>query len=204
VVTYFGLVGSNGCAACPDVPNCQCGATPSPTPFFDAQGRQIFEIGIESGFLIVVEAVPGISGASVSTCAANQPPCAERPALQPESTRNLGNGSLAVCDTAPGTGGGIPGIDPPDFGPGQQVTDALIDFSCRFTAFQPSTPCTLNGFGNSSVLTPGTFPSSGRQFCQQVRTIESFPLNDTMLTVQVRDQSGFIGPQKQIVVRRVH
>jgi hypothetical protein len=170
---------------------------------FDGQGRQIFEIGIDSGFFIVVEAMPGSSGATVSTCSANQSPCTDRPALQIESTRNLGNGSLAVCDTQAGVGGGIPGIDPPNFGPGVEITNALIDFACRFTAFQPSTPCTLNNFGNAAVLTPGGLSSSGRQFCHSVRTIEGFPLDDTLLTVQVRDQSGFIGPQKQIVVRRV-
>lgn len=127
-----------------------------------------------------------------------------RPGLQIQSSRNIGNGSSAVCDTQSPFVGGIPGIDPPDFGPGQTITNALTDWACRFAVFQPSGPCTYNSFGNPAVLSPGGLPTSGRQFCHQLRpNVEDFPLNDTLLTVQSRDTSGFMGPQKQIVVRRV-
>ena len=152
---------------------------------------------------MVIEANPGGSGNPVGTFVPI-PNTASRPDMMVESDTNLGNGSTAVCDTDPAPiGGGIPGINPPDFGPGQFITNALTDFACRLTAFQPSTPCTLNRNGGFSVLTPGGLSSSGRQFCHSFRTIEEFPVGFTILTAQSRDTGGFIGPQKQIVVRRL-
>jgi hypothetical protein len=130
--------------------------------------------------------------------------------MQIQSSTSLGNGSTAVCDTQAQNVGGIPGIappqygGPPDYSPGQGITDALTDWACRFDVFQPSGPCTLNEFGNPAVLSPGGLVSGGRQFCHAVRFgVEDFPLNDSLLTVQSRDTQGFIGPQKQIVVRRL-
>jgi hypothetical protein len=167
----------------------------------------VFRVSFGAGFLLVIEARPGSSGNTVGTTVP-VPGTASRPDMQVETNRNLGNGSIAVCDVdAAPLGGGIPGIDPPDFGPdfgpGQPITDALTDFACRLTPFQPSTPCTLNRNGGFAVLTPGGIPSSGRQFCHSVRTIEEFAVDDTILTAQSRDVGGAIGPQKQIVVRRL-
>jgi hypothetical protein len=184
------------------VPNCNCGASPTPTPEFDDLGRQVFRVSFGAGFLLVIEANPQPGGATVGT-SVPVPGSANRPDMQVESDRNLGDGSPEVCDTqgAP-IGGGVPGIDPVNFGPGQTITNALTDFACRLSAFQPSSPCTLNRNGGFAVLTPGGLSSSGRQFCHAVRTIEEFPVNDTVLTAQSRDIGGAIGPQKQIVVRR--
>lgn len=150
----------------------------------------------------MIEARPGSSGSTVGTTVP-VPGTANRPDMQIQTTRSLGNGSAAVCDIdAAPLGGGIPGINPPDFGPGQPITDALTDFACRLTPFQPSTPCTLNRNGGFAVLTPGGIPSSGRQFCHSVRTIEEFQVGESILTAQSRDVGGAIGPQKQIVVVR--
>jgi hypothetical protein len=204
VISYFGIAAPDGCAACPGVPNCNCGASPTPTPEFDGQGRQVFTVGFGSGFLLVIEAKPGFSGATVGTFVP-VPGSASRPDMQVEATENLGNGSAAICDTqsAQDGGGGIPGIDPPDFGPGQPITNALQDFACRLSAFQPTTPCTLNRFGAFAVLTPGGITGGGRQFCHIIRTIEEFPVDTTILTAQATDMGGSIGPTKQIVVRRL-
>jgi hypothetical protein len=186
------------------VPNCDCGASPTPTPEFDNQGRQVFTVSFGSGFLLVIEARPGNMGFSVGT-SVPIPGSAARPDMQVESTRNLGNGSAQICDTqaAAEGGGGVPGINPHDFGPGQPITNLLQDFACRLTPFQPGTPCTLNRFGAFAVLTPGGLSGGGRQFCHIVRSIEDFPVDDTILTAQSRDTGGFIGPLKQIVVRRL-
>ncbi len=152
----------------------------------------------------MLEAKPGASGASVGTFVP-VPGSASRPDTQVESTNSLGNGSVQICDiqSASEGGGGIPGINPPNFGPGQTITNALQDFACRLSAFQPTTPCTLNRFGAFAVLTPGGITGGGRQFCHIVRTIEEFPVNTTILTAQSTDTSGAIGSTKQIVVRRL-
>lgn len=152
----------------------------------------------------MLEAKPGSAGFTVGTSlpVSGSP---SRPDLQMETTENLGNGSATVCDGQPASegGGGIPGINPPNFGPGQDITNALQDFACRMTAFQPSSPCTLNRFGNFGVLTPGGLTGTSRQFCHIIRSIEEFPVADTILTAQSRDTGGFIGPTRQIVVRRL-
>ena len=94
-------------------------------------------------------------------------------------------------------GGGVPGIDPPDFGPGQSITDALNDIGCRF-AVQPTRDeaCTLDNFGNFAFVAPDTTI----QFCNQIASTFAFPNDCTTLTAQLRDVAGNIGPQAQIVV----
>jgi hypothetical protein len=202
VITYFGIVAADGCGACPGIPNCNCGASPTPTPEFDNQGRQVFRVSHGAGYLLVIEARP-MPGSTVGTFVP-VPGSASRPDMQVQGDRDMGNGSIEVCDVdAAPLGGGIPGINPPDFGPGQDITDALTDFACRLTPFQPATPCTLNRNGGFAVLTPGGLPSSARQFCHSWRTIEEFHVDDTVLTAQSRDTGGALGPQKQIVVRRL-
>jgi len=176
---------------------CTCGGTPSPTPAFDAQGRRVY-IATAGRFLLVVEAKPGTSGAKVGSNL-NADPTVERPDLQIENSRNMGNGSTAVCDGGPG-GGGIPGLDPADFGPSQFVTDALADFACRFDFHLPGSPCTLNSNGIDSTLGP-VGPSA--QFCDQVSATAAFPQGDSVLTVQVVDVQGHIGPTAQIVIHVV-
>src|SRR5207247_9500337 len=112
----------------------------------------------------------------------------ERPDLQIESMQPLGNGSAEVCDRGPpppfGPGGGIPGIDPANFNPGQTITDGLNDFACRF-AVQPSRDdaCTLDHLGNFAFVHPATTI----QFCDQVSSVAAFPAGDTVLTARLRD-----------------
>lgn len=163
----------------------------------------MIEVGDQGGFMIVVEARPGASGAQVGVFVPDPiPGQPSRPDLQILASRSLGNGSAAVCDTDSQTGGGVPGFDPPDFAGDQAVTDALVDWACRFTSFNPTQPCTLNANGNESVLTPGGLPSGSKQFCNIVSPLIGFPQGDTELSVQVRDRSGNLGPRRAIIVRR--
>ena len=196
-MTFFGIANSDGCFAC-DVSLCQCAGTPSPTPAFDPQGRRLF-LATGGRFLLVVEAKPGSSGAKVGSNL-KVDPSAQRPDLQIENAQNMGGGSTAVCDIGPG-GGGIPGISPADFGSSQSISDALADFACRFE-FQnlPASPCTLDSNGNFSTLGPLT-PTA--QFCDLVSATAAFPQGDSLLTVQVADVAGNLGPTAQIVVRVV-
>jgi hypothetical protein len=148
--------------------------------------------------LLVVEAKPGTSGAKVGSNLWVDPGT-QRPDLQLENNRNMGSGSTAVCDIGVG-GGGIPGIDPADFGVSQFVSDALADFACRFEFHLAGSPCTLNQ--NGIEATVGPVPATA-QFCDQVSTTAAFPAGDSLLTVRVADIAGNIGPTAQIVVRVV-
>ena len=104
-----------------------------------------------------------------------------------------------MCDIGAG-GGGIPGIDPADFGPSDAVSDALADFACRFEFHLPAAPCTLDSNGIESTI--GPVPPTA-QFCDQVSATAAFPAGDSVLTVQVADVAGHIGPTAQIVIRVV-
>jgi len=199
------VANGNGCAACDD-PLCQCTGTPSPTPKIE-QGLQVFDRPFGCGFIIVVEGQPATPqspavGTSLQPPLPPPTPQTTRPDLQIEASRNLGNGSLTVCDRGPASsgGGGIPGIDPANFGAGQDITDALWDFSCRFDL---GTPCTLGSNGDSAFLAPEcNLPANQcRQFCRLVPGTEGFPAGDTILTAQLRDVAKNIGPATQIVVR---
>lgn len=163
----------------------------------------MYTVQDQGGFMVVVEARPGLSGSQVGFSVPQPiPGQPNRPHLQLLSNRPLGNGSPAVCDTDSQTGGGVPGFNQADFGPGQDVTNALIDLACRYSPFLPSSPCTLNQNGNQSVLTPGGLPSGSRQFCNIVSPLIGLPLGDTEVTVQVVDTSNNIGPRQRIIVRR--
>jgi YVTN family beta-propeller protein len=171
---------------------------------FNAEGIPIFERPTSSGFLLVVEGTRGTSGRPVGTLGTVDSPSSGvvRPDLQIQATRPLGNGSAALCDDGPAPEplGGVPGIDPPSFGPSQMITDALNDFACRFDVHLTSgTACTLNQLGNFAFVRPNTttqfctVPALGREL--------ALPSGETLFTVQLRDTGGNIGNQTQIIVR---
>jgi hypothetical protein len=193
-VSFFGPVNSTGCPFC-----CEpgCWSTPSPTPAFDAEGRQIFVRG-QGRFLLVLEGARGTSHKDPGTKLFPSDPTA-RPDPQILSANSLGNGSTTVCDTGPPPeGGGVPAVNPPDFRDGQDVTDALRDLMCRFSVQSTSeTACTFDDYGLFSFISAGTT----RQFCFQVPQTVVFPDGDTILAAQMRDTSGSLGPRKEIVIR---
>ncbi len=122
---------------------------------------------------------------------------AERPDPQILSSRPLGDGSTIVCDTGV-EGGGVPAVNPPDFRPGQDVTDALRDLMCRFSVQTSDTDaCTKNIWGEYAFL--GT--NTKRQFCFQVPQTVVFPYGDTIVAAQMRDTAGNLGPRKEILIR---
>lgn len=212
-ILYFGVVGQDYCVFCCDV---SCARTPTPVPVLDPQGRQIFSVGGgpqgAAGFVIVVEAAPGLSGALPGRSLTPVPP-SNRSDLQIESTSDLGaNPTTKVCDTGPappaGEGGGIPGINPPNFAEdNQMITDALNDFGCRFGVFNVGSgstatgPCTkVDATQDAQLVTRGAPPGTV-QFCDQVASVAAFPPGDSIVTVKVRDANGNLGPGKQIVIR---
>ncbi|HVO22317.1 MAG TPA: hypothetical protein VMW56_01670 [Candidatus Margulisiibacteriota bacterium] len=205
-ILYAGIVRSDYCVFCCDV---SCARTPTPTPAFDAQGRQIFKVGSGAQFVIVVEAAAGLSGVLPGRSLTPVPP-SNRSDLQIESTSNLGaNPTTKVCDTGPAPqGGGIPGINPPSFDDtNQMITDALNDFGCRFGVFNVGSgsnatgPCTKVDATQDPQLVTRNAPPGTVQFCDQVATVAAFPPGDSVVTVKVRDANGNLGPSKQIVIR---
>lgn len=194
-MVFFGLANQAYCVSCCTT---DCIGLPTPTPVFDADGRRIYEVA-SGEFVIVVEGAPGASGAQPAKSLDPVPP-SNRPDLLIQSTRDLGNGSAKVCDKGPASqgGGGIPGIDPPDFSGNDMVTDALTDFACRFESFSATGPCTFkDASGEPKTINPDT----AAQFCDAVATVAAFPIGETIVTVQLRDILGNAGPPAQIVVR---
>ena len=115
-------------------------------------------------------------------------------------SRNIGNGSTAMCDAGPPPTpfGGVPGTDPTVFGPGQTITNAIVDMECRFSIQEnTAVACTRDRQGDFAFLGSGT----RKQFCYQVPETAEFPIGDTVVAIQLRDLAGNIGPKKEIVVR---
>jgi len=171
----------------------------------DGSGAPVF-LRPPSGFLIYVEAKPGVSGRNVGqqTFESNPADPNVLPDLQIVSSRPLGNGSAAVCDTGPprsGTAGGVPAVDPAQFGGAQAISDAINDLSCRFEArVASSLACTRDGFSQiESFVAAG----STMQFCTNpgVGAELAFPPGNTHLTVRVLDVVGQPGPPATIIIR---
>ena len=167
----------------------------------DSEGRPIFDRPVGNGFVIVVEAKPGSNGASVGTSAYDE---GGRPDLQVIVSRDLGDGSPAVCDNQEPNFGGVPGVDPPSFADTPMITDALNDLGCRFVdgtgapvGRPPTEACVLFQDGEQRFVDP----ASTVQFCARVTKPMSFPVGDTVVSARVRDDSGMVGPELQIVIR---
>ncbi len=155
-----------------------------------------------SGFFLVVEGRPGVSGAPVGLVTFRED-LASLPDLQIVASRPLGNGSAEVCDNAP-PGGGVPAVDPPDFSPAPERIAAMNDLGCRFVdgeghflAVGPADACTLFPTGDYEFVNR----SSTVQYCALVSRFIEFPLGDTVLTVRLRDVLGNVGPAARMVVR---
>jgi hypothetical protein len=177
-----------------------------PPAGYDAIGRPVYVRQSGFGFDLVIEAKRGTNGAAVGRSAFSYDPTDPtlRPDVQVEVSRNLGNGSVAVCDNMAGNFGGIPGFDPPDFDATQEISDALNDFGCRFNdGTGTAGPRDLN---SACVLfSDGTFGfvdfESQLQFCATIISPMQFPEGDTIVTARVRDVSGLVGPERQIVIQ---
>jgi hypothetical protein len=161
--------------------------------------------------IIVVEGFPRPGGAAVGNFLNPVPNSMDRPDLQIQTNRPMGNGSLIVCDTGgPPQGGGVRPLPTPSYDEADQnVTLALQDWACRFGALTPSNACTRDACGNPSVVNSSTT----LQFCHLVNSSEAFPLGDTLVTVRLRDDPnppgpfsgppGNIGPTARIIIRVV-
>jgi prepilin-type processing-associated H-X9-DG protein len=166
----------------------------------DAEGRAVYTRPRGDEFIIYVEGRAGTSGLGVGTDRLSFRPGdpTSQPDLQIESTQPLGNGSASVCDGSFPDAGGVPAVDPPDFGAVEEVSAALNDLACRFKVFaETDFACTQDSNGNF-LFADG---SSTVQFCTLVSEALTLPGGDTVLSVRLRDTAGNAGPISQIVVR---
>ena len=191
VITFLGLTRAD------DVllePSGMAGSTPIYQPLFGY------------GFSIIVEAKPGASRARVGTATFSS---GGAPDLQIEATRALGNGSALVCDDGSGSPpvlGGVPAINPPNFGSNPTVVDTINDLACRFIdgtgqkvgrTCGDSTSCVLGSDGQFTCVAPDTTV----QFCGFMGQTLAFPSGDTVITARARDVQQNLGPAKQLIVR---
>jgi hypothetical protein len=165
-----------------------------------AQGVPIYHHPVGSGFMIVVEGKPGISkvenGRSIYRYDPDDP--TQRPDLEIEVTRPLGDGSAEVCDARRPKIGGVPAVNPPSFAETAQVAAALNDLSCRFETFiESNASCTVNKYGDFEFLSN----DSKVQFCMVVARSWQFPDGDTLVSVRLRDTDGNPGPTSRFVLR---
>lgn len=165
------------------------------------KGIPVYLNYVGSGFLLVIEAKPGLSkldvGRRIFAYDENDP--AKRPDLEVQTNRTLGDGSAVVCDNRKPKIGGIPAIDPPSFAETKEVAAALNDMSCRFETFIESAgSCTLNKQGDFAFVAKDTVT----QFCMVVAKAWNFPIGDTLVSVRMRDSKGDPGPISQFIVRR--
>jgi hypothetical protein len=189
VVTFFGAARADGTKAEPS--------------FVDKNGTPMYTTAAGSGFIIVVEAKPGKSGAEVARRVFAYVPGDPhtRPDLEIESSHDMGNGSPAVCDRQRPNIGGIPGISPANFEETQKVSDAINDFGCRFETFiESDSSCTMNPNGDYAFVMKD---ATTTQFCMLVAHAYAFPEGDTLLSVRIRDIDGNPGPIAHMRIRRV-
>ena len=171
-------------------------ATATPTPFFDAQGRRVYQVN-GGQLLIVVEGARGLSNAAVGQSTL---PGLDWPDIQIETTQQLGNGLQSTCANGDPSGG-VAGINPPNFTPESAPgtrTAALNNFGCQFEYHSPNALCTWVG---DPINARYVNPASTAQFCDQMSANAPFSWGDSIVTARLRDVNGNTGPTAQIVVR---
>lgn len=170
----------------------QADGTPVPPVGVDEAGRPIYERPFGDGFILVFEARRGTNRSSLpdeTFFSEGLPP------LQMIVSRDLGDGSEAVCDLT----GGVPATAPLVFGSSTQLEDAVNDLGCRAHA-APATQMPCTRLPVTLTDTPLTLTAEV-QFCLPIARTWRFPLGDTIVAARVRDQSGAVGPVAEMVVR---
>ncbi len=193
VITFFGLTYAN---------NTLIVSTESAP-----DGIPIYDRPVGSGFNIVVEGkkgiIPGPPDHPGPALGQSSYEPGDRPDLQIEVNRSLGNGSPAVCDNTPPDDGGIPAINPPDFSETSTIDDTLNDFGCRFVdgSGEPkgrtSDGCVLFDNGEFGFVSADSII----QFCGGVNPIMLFPRGDTLVSVRLRDVNGATSEVSKLIVR---
>jgi hypothetical protein len=188
IISHFGTAKADG--------------TPNQPSSVGKDGVAVYTTPIGSGFMLVVEAKPGLNNHEVarSIFSRNLEDPTQQPDLQLISNRPLGDGSEKVCDRMRPEIGGIPAVSPPSFEPTKKVSNALNDMACRFETFVESeSACTTTPSGEVSFVNG---KESTAQFCMIVARAWAFPIGTTELQVRLRDVAGNPGPVKRMRIFR--
>lgn len=181
-VTFIGIASPDG--------------RPAPSLGTLPDGTPVYFRNAGFGFVVVVEGGVAPSGAPIGLAVLDSVPGnpGHRPDLQVIADRQLGNGSREICDEF-----GVPANPTLDFSPlTQPVADSINDLSCRFdVATRANIACTQNAFGQLGFVSSAT----RAQFCLSVTSGMAFPTGDTLIAVQLRDQSRLVGPVRQMMLR---
>ena len=151
----------------------------------------------------MIEARPGSSGAAVGTVVLPANPSTP-PHLQVLVDQPLGNGNSVIdCRSSSQARdwGGVPATSALTFDGSQATIDAATDLSCRFEVSATGGPCTLDQFGEYSLLNPNPNDTSVKQFCHSLLISDLFPVGDTVIAARVLDTEVNPGPVAEIVVR---
>jgi hypothetical protein len=168
-----------------------------------ADGTPIFDRPLGFGFFLYIEARPGPSGRPVGQTTFDSDLADPNllPNLQLVVSNALGNGSSDVCDDGPNPPiGGVPAVDPPQFGGTQPSANAINDLACRFNARATTgDACTRNNQQDPSFVVSSTRV----QFCPAVGVGAeiAFPVGDTRVTARVTDIIGQPGLTRSIIIR---
>jgi len=163
----------------------------------DEEGRPVY---FGQRGTLVIEARPGESGATVGGSAYT--PFAP-PDAQLIVDRDLGNGSVAICDVDPP--GGVPASRPFVFGQDAAAIGRMNDLGCRVDDGVgnpighrvPLDACPRNINGSPSFVSDDTTI----EFCLPISLALAFPEGDTIVKARVRDQRQNLGAEREIVVR---
>jgi len=170
-------------------------------PTLNPDGILVYGKPVPQGFLIYVEAQPGISGRPAGRSTFNPE---GMPDLQMLVSNDLGiNPTAKVCDATPGDLGGVLKVDPPVFA--ETVADSVNDLTCRFDARSLSSDaCTKDNNFNNRFVSP-VLPSARLvQFCTSTGVGQEYrfpPGAETKVTARVRDDRGNPGPENSIIIK---
>lgn len=164
-------------------------------------GIPTYQNFVGSGFQLVIEAKPGVSGFDagrrIFVSEATDP--SKRPDLELQVDRPLGDGSKVICDRTRPNIGGVPAIKPTSWAETQEIADTLNDMSCRFEVFlESNSSCTLGPHEDWQFRNA----DSKIQFCMTVAKAWNFPVGDTIVSARLKDTAGHPGPATQIRISR--
>lgn len=194
IITYFGVARGDDLALQPDT--------------FDEIGRPVFIRPQSSGFQLVIEARPGVTGRQPGQTAfdydATDP--SVLPDLQVLLSRPLGFGTPAVCDIVSPQQAGIPSTLDLAFDGSVEVSRAVNDLGCRFNNGEGA-PVGRIERTDACTRMPVTLdfdfvdPSSTIQFCGPIAQAWAFAPGDTIVKARLRDNQDLYGSEREIVIR---
>src|SRR5262249_20397915 len=126
--------------------------------------------------------------------------------LQMIVSRPLGDGSPIVCDADRPNPGGVPAVEPFEFGSAAEIVHAINDLGCRAdnginaAEARPSVKaCTRLSPDNRIGFASGR--SAQAKFCIPIARAWASPEGDTIVAARARDVIGNVGPIREMVIR---